>query len=170
LRTPTCRRALGLLLLDWSSVVLTLPNHSPGSLQGGIGRPQGQRHSRSEGPVELEVKKHEDRVDAALKDRIHGEMRYYNREAENERRDVVEGMWWKDRAARRLRVGRNGVEGMWWTAASQPVSARGLVRAVEQWSDAGCCRGVGVLSCPSKGRCCRAAELVQHTVSASQRL
>jgi hypothetical protein len=30
LRTPNCRRALGLLLLDWSSVVL---NHSPGSIQ-----------------------------------------------------------------------------------------------------------------------------------------
>ena len=30
LRSPICRRALGLLLLDWSSVVL---NHSPGSLQ-----------------------------------------------------------------------------------------------------------------------------------------
>jgi hypothetical protein len=30
LRTPNCRRALGLLLLDWSLVVL---NHSPGSIQ-----------------------------------------------------------------------------------------------------------------------------------------
>ena len=29
-RTPICRRALGLFLLDWSSVVL---NHSPGSIQ-----------------------------------------------------------------------------------------------------------------------------------------
>ena len=39
--------------------------------------------------VALEVKKHEERVDAALKDRIQREMRYYNREAENERRDVA---------------------------------------------------------------------------------
>ena len=30
MRTPICRRALGLLLLDWSSEVL---NHSPGSIQ-----------------------------------------------------------------------------------------------------------------------------------------
>ena len=30
MRTPICHRALGLLLLDWSSVVL---NYSPGSIQ-----------------------------------------------------------------------------------------------------------------------------------------
>jgi hypothetical protein len=46
----------------------------------------------------------------------------------------------------------------------QPVIARGLVRAAEQWADAGCCRGVGGWLCPSKGRCSRAAEWVPRAV------
>jgi hypothetical protein len=68
-----------------------------------------------------------------------------------------------DRAARRLRVGPMGR--MRWTAAGQTARGGLFVRWSKERKRV-CCRGVGEWSCPSKGRCRRAAELVPRAVSA----